>query len=560
MSASMGVSFIVLVIAALSPVMLASRHAEERSKPALADHGASASAHADIAAAAPLEVQTPPKPDTYKIKSGDVLHVVVDGDAERSRDYTVESDGVILLVLTRPIKAAGATATDLANTVARTLTSASGAHLDPAIMATQVTTMQVRLDYATQQRELAEAKYTRLKALNLDDARAAYDRDIAKDGQVLALQREIAKFQDQYDSNWAAGMRDHNDVMKGLTSMITANKAELRDTMSRIVVAALEELNAARAVESRAANTLANVRNAAATSAASAATPRVTVTVRKKSATGAAEAESPVVPEAQTPPPASQPGAVADYRVGSQDVIQVDVLTPILRSLLPDGQYHIEADGAIRFPQVKDPVKIEGLTCREIEQRLKDVLRDAGVFDGAQFRVTVAQFRSQTVTFLGQGVKAVGPVTLGGNEVRLTAGLAQAGLQPEAANTIKIVHADGTETIVDRAEMESGHVDPILRTGDKIIVDKAPSIILDGEGVVRQGPVKWEPGLTVDQAVQRSGGYTKVAAKGSVTVWWIDDKGKKQTKDLKEEEIYTYVLKADDHVTIPKRIMGSSIP
>jgi protein involved in polysaccharide export with SLBB domain len=108
--------------------------------------------------------------------------------------------------------------------------------------------------------------------------------------------------------------------------------------------------------------------------------------------------------------------------------------------------------------------------------------------------------------------------------------------------------------------MESGHVDPILRTGDKIIVDKAPSIILDGEGVVRQGPVKWDPGLTVDQAVQRSGGYTKVAAKGSVTVWWIDDKGKKQTKDLKEEEIYTYVLKADDHVTIPKRIMGSSIP
>ena len=273
-----------------------------------------------------------------------------------------------------------------------------------------------------------------------------------------------------------------------------------------------------------------------------------------------------VVPPPQTPVPPAQaqgptlpkppaPAPVGDYKVGPQDVLQIDVLTPLLKTLIPDGTYHIEADGAIRFPQVKDPVPVQGLTCREIEQKLKDVLKDAGVFEGAQLRVTIASYKSQTVWFLGLGVKSVGPVNLPGAEVTLTAGLAQAGLQPEAANTIKILHADGTEMTVDLTEMYKGNIDPILRDGDKIIVDKAASIYLDGEGVVRQGPVKWEPGLTVDQAVQRSGGYTKVAAKGSVRVWWIDDKAKEGHKDLKEAEIYTYKLKENDHITVPKRLI-----
>ena len=142
----------------------------------------------------------------------------------------------------------------------------SGANLDPGIMMTQVTNMQMLAGTAQQQREEAEAKYNRLKALDLDKPEALRDRDIAKDAQVIALQHEVVALQEQYDSAWAGGLREKSDVIIGLANKIKGKKAELRDTLARIVVAAEEELNNAKGAEGRARNYLSNAEDKAAKS------------------------------------------------------------------------------------------------------------------------------------------------------------------------------------------------------------------------------------------------------------------------------------------------------
>jgi len=237
-------------------------------------------------------------------------------------------------------------------------------------------------------------------------------------------------------------------------------------------------------------------------------------------------AELPVPPPfAQSPPAIPQP-APADYIVGSQDVLQVQLFDQ------PDlgGKYTVEADGTFSFPLI-GRVMAGGLTLRKVETELRTRLSD-GYFVNPQVIVSIEQYRSRRVFVMGE-VRSPGPVSLTGNMALIEA-LARAGSTlPSASGEIAIVRAaqgregpmlpgaavDGEILRARIRDLESGqrnqNID--LRDGDTIFVARAESVYVFGE-VRTPGAYVLQNDTTVLQALSLAGGVSEDGAMNRIRI------------------------------------------
>lgn len=200
-------------------------------------------------------------------------------------------------------------------------------------------------------------------------------------------------------------------------------------------------------------------------------------------------------------------GFVGDYVIGAGDLLVISVLD---LTEMEKFKVRVGAEGFIRLPLV-DTVKASGLTARQLESKLADLLGTEYLHD-PQASVFIEEYRSQRVAVLGEVNK---PGIYEVNDRRtLTDMLAQAGgLSKEADRVIYVLRKNGSAGTdssspgdlfkIDLDELLTGR-DPSLNvkvnSGDVVSVPKSGEFLLGG-AVKKAGPYPLKGKLTVDQAI-----------------------------------------------------------
>lgn len=253
---------------------------------------------------------------------------------------------------------------------------------------------------------------------------------------------------------------------------------------------------------------------------------------------------------------AAQSQSAADYVIGAQDVLAIQVFDQ------PDlgGKYTVETDGTFSFPLV-GRVKAGGMTLRAFEAELKRRLSD-GYFKNPQVSAAVETYRSQRVFVMGE-VRQAGPVPLTGGMTLIEA-LAHAGSTlPSASGEVTIVRGmsgaqaptlpgqkPGVDTVrASIRDLESGSLrqNVELRDGDTIFVPRAEEIFVFGE-VRNPGSYPIKAGTTVLQALSLAGGVTPNGAMGRIRIARIVDNAKVEVKVK-----VTDVVRPGDTIIVPER-------
>jgi polysaccharide export outer membrane protein len=252
------------------------------------------------------------------------------------------------------------------------------------------------------------------------------------------------------------------------------------------------------------------------------------------------------------------------YEIGAGDVVRIMVTGQADLS----GEFTIDSSGMLPFP-VLGKVKAAGLSTQALERKLVTLLAD-GYLKRPEVAVAVKEFRSQRVFVTGE-LSRPGPYSLKGDRTLLSL----IGDIGALGNDI------GHEVVVIRPpEMDSGDV-PVLSqpTGtlpnevpgsqvfrlnlkellsgnpaknlelmpsDTVYFPKAANVYVVGF-VSRTGPIRYQEGLTVLQALTLAGGVTE---KGSQKVRILRIVEGKQV-EIKPK--MTDLLQPEDTVKVPER-------
>ncbi len=277
---------------------------------------------------------------------------------------------------------------------------------------------------------------------------------------------------------------------------------------------------------------------------------------------------APPVPPAPQKPAAPAAAPADDYHVGAEDVIRIEVLTPLNAGYEP-ANYTIGVDGLINFKDL-NTVHVGGKTTREIEALIAQRLKDEGFLSVLpNIKVTMTTYSSKMVNVQGEVAKP-GLIPVTSDHATLLKALSAAdGVRSTAGSKVTIVRraagADAKTSIdatstgpgverqsydiesLQRAEIP----DPPLQDGDLVYVEKAPVVYVNGE-VKRPGdPVVLRPGLTIEKAIIQVGGFTDKANPDRVTIL---HKGEtKPSGYINRTKQATYQLVAEDRINVPKK-------
>jgi len=265
-------------------------------------------------------------------------------------------------------------------------------------------------------------------------------------------------------------------------------------------------------------------------------------------ATPPATGTKPPLPALSAPPD-------SDYVVGPLDVITVRIYGEEKLS----GKIRIDDDGSFPFEYL-GRVKAEGMTTAQIEAYLKKALSD-GYLRNPQISVEVAEYRSKSVFVTGE-VRSPNKYGLQGNSTLMDALTLAGSITQNAGNWVQITHArQGVEVLgpsasveydirVNLRDIQTGKAQNIkLRDGDTIFVPKAERIFVVGY-VRTTGPVVFEEGMTVFEAIAAAGGITEKGSNSRISIIRIEN-GQRKEIDARQ----TDVLKPGDQVNVrPRRL------
>jgi polysaccharide export outer membrane protein len=213
-----------------------------------------------------------------------------------------------------------------------------------------------------------------------------------------------------------------------------------------------------------------------------------------------------------------------EYALGKDDIVGITVFghDDLAQTEL------IQADGTIDFPLI-GRIPAQGLTPRELEQRLAEALR--AFVRSPQVSVTVQEYRSKTVFVVGE-VARPGMYPLSGNMSVMEA-LAKAGASGGVGVEVLIVRPSGevagpvlpaegvTAEIlrVDLRDIQMGQLQKNipLRPNDTVFVGPPAKVFVTGE-VRSAGAVPFQPGITARQAITLAGGLSPDGSTGRLQV------------------------------------------
>jgi len=297
-------------------------------------------------------------------------------------------------------------------------------------------------------------------------------------------------------------------------------------------------------------------------------------------------------------PQGTRPG---DYEIGPGDILKVIVIGQAEMT----GNFGVDPEGMVNFP-ILGKIKASQHTTLELERKITTLLAD-GILRRPQVTVSVAEYGSQRVFVTGEvqrpgryplkadrtllallgDVGALGPNV--GHEVivvRPPAATTSAGgpaiplsmtEAPESASTpakpdkgtepptgegdpapaptpasipgLPFV-APGSEVFrISLLELQSGNPERnlTLEAGDTVYFPKASQVYVMGS-VSRPGPLRYQEGMTVLQALTLAGGVTERGSQGRTKVVRIVD-GKKVEKKVKATDL----VLPEDTLVVPER-------
>ena len=202
-----------------------------------------------------------------------------------------------------------------------------------------------------------------------------------------------------------------------------------------------------------------------------------------------------------------QPGNEQLMRLGAGDLISVRVYgQPDM-----DGDLYVSDEGTITVPLL-GAVPVANLSSVDAARKVETALRRQQILVQPHVSIQVVQSHSQLVSILGE-IKSPGryPISPGTNVIEM---LAQAGGETQdGASFVYVLRPapGGTKRYrISLAGLGDPH-DPLttdaLEAGDSIYVPKAEEIYVYGE-VRAPGQYRYEPGMTVMEAIARAGGVT----------------------------------------------------
>jgi polysaccharide export outer membrane protein len=183
-------------------------------------------------------------------------------------------------------------------------------------------------------------------------------------------------------------------------------------------------------------------------------------------------------------------------KLGVGDAVRVTVFQQ------PDltTEARITERGTIAMPLIGE-AKVTGMTAAEAAAKIAAELKSGKYLKNPQVSIVRTTLRSQQVSVLGM-VARPGRYALDDTSSRLADVVAAAGgLTPEGSSSVTVIRG------AQRHQVNLLGKSFELQGGDTIHVDRAPVFYIYGE-VTRAGAYRFEPGLTVMQAISLGGGIT----------------------------------------------------
>lgn len=221
-------------------------------------------------------------------------------------------------------------------------------------------------------------------------------------------------------------------------------------------------------------------------------------------------------------------GAAAEYRLGSGDVVRINVYQNPDLTL----ETRVTEAGIVSYPLL-GAIRLGGLTVTAAEKLIADGLRSGNFVKQPQVTLVVVQVRGNQASVLGQ-VNRPGRYPIEVADMRLTDLLAMAG--GTASNGSELVVVTGTRNGQPfRLEVDLPTVfaaggkdkDILILNGDTVWVDRQPIVYIYGE-VQRPGPMRLERGMTLMQSLATGGGLTQRGTEKGIRVHRKSADGKVQ--------------------------------
>lgn len=201
----------------------------------------------------------------------------------------------------------------------------------------------------------------------------------------------------------------------------------------------------------------------------------------------------------------------AIYRPGVGDIIDIRLVNGMSKDFT---LYTVLSNGTIDYPLAGEPVAVAGLTTEEIGARLSAALKRRGIFDRAQFQISVRDYVSHTVTVSGL-VEQPGQKVLRREAVPLYVVLAEAFPRADAGRVVVIARATGRTKTFDLAD--SNALNELVSPGDVINLQPRPQeFYYVGGQVGSPGQRDFHSGITLTQAILAAGGVSRNGTKRTV--------------------------------------------
>jgi polysaccharide export outer membrane protein len=261
---------------------------------------------------------------------------------------------------------------------------------------------------------------------------------------------------------------------------------------------------------------------------------------------------------------APQAATQGPYEIGAGDVLRLTVAGQADMT----GDFSVDSAGNLNLP-ILGRVKASGMTAPALEKKLVTLLAD-GFLKRPQVTVSVKEFRSQRVYVTGELSKP-GAYPLKGDRTLLTLLEDLGGLGTEVGHEVIIIRPPDAESAeipelaqptgtlpnevpgsqVMRLNLKallSGNPSKNmeLMPGDTVYFPKAANVYVTGQ-VARTGPIRYQEGMTVFQAITLAGGINEKGSQKVELIRIVDG------KQVKAKAKMTDLLQPEDTVRVPER-------
>lgn len=242
--------------------------------------------------------------------------------------------------------------------------------------------------------------------------------------------------------------------------------------------------------------------------------------------------------------------AAADYRVGPEDLLEVNFLdTDKLHS-----EVRVNGQGAVGMLLI-GAVEVAGLTPTEIAAKLTRLYKEKNFLKNPQITVSVKEYRYQRVAVTGAVNKPDSYALIGPRTLMEVLGMA-GGLSDKSGESAHIIRArsdasssaavpqqsfsPGTDTIVvdlNRLLLRGAtELNLSIQNGDVVFIPFAQTAYVLGS-VGKPGGVALRDNMTVTKAIAESGGLHTMLSSPNATILRMDENGRQVTLPVNIERI-----------------------